>query len=68
MKPLNGTDLVTLIGSVGFPVVMCLYMITTLNKTIDNLDNRLLELSTKVITLLELSTKLVTLLESKVEE
>ena len=41
------------IGSVGFPIVMCLYMITTFNKTLDKLNDQMLALSTRLDTLLD---------------
>ncbi len=40
------------IGSVGFPIVMCLYMIMTFNKTLDKLNDQMLALSTRLDTLL----------------
>lgn len=41
------------IGSVGFPIVMCLYMIMTFNKTLDKLNDQMLALSTRLDTLLD---------------
>lgn len=41
------------IGSVGFPIVMCLYMIITFNKTLDKLNDQMLALSTRLDTLLD---------------
>lgn len=41
------------IGSVGFPIVMCLYMIMTFNKTLDKLNDQMVELSTRLDTLLD---------------
>ena len=32
-------NIVTAISSVGFPIVVSLYMITTVNKTLDNLKD-----------------------------
>ena len=32
-------NLITAISSVGFPIVVSLYMITTVNKTLDNLKD-----------------------------
>lgn len=46
-------ELATLIGSLGFPIVMCLYMTIKFNDTLDKLENTVLSLSTKVETLLE---------------
>lgn len=47
------TEIATLIGSLGFPIVMCLYMTITFNQTLDKLENTVLTLSTKLDTLLE---------------
>ena len=41
------------IGSVGFPIVMCLYMNITFNKTLDKLNDQMLALSTRLDTLLD---------------
>lgn len=45
--------IMTAIGSVGFPIVMCLYMITTFNKTVDKLNDQMLAVSTRLDTLLD---------------
>jgi hypothetical protein len=45
--------IMTAIGSVGFPIVMCLYMITTFNKTLDKLNDQMLAVSTRLDTLLD---------------
>ena len=45
--------LVQLIGSLGFPIAMCVYMPVVLNKTLASLDDRLLSLSVRVDTLLD---------------
>jgi hypothetical protein len=45
--------LVQLIGSLGFPIAMCVYMTVSLNKTLASLDDRLLSLSVRVDTLLD---------------
>lgn len=45
--------LVQLIGSLGFPIAMCVYMTVVLNKTLASLDDRLLSLSVRVDTLLD---------------
>lgn len=45
--------LVQLIGSLGFPIAMCVYMTVVLNKTLASLDDRLLSLSLRVDTLLD---------------
>lgn len=45
--------LVQLIGSLGFPIAMCVYMTVVLNKTLSSLDDRLLSLSVRVDTLLD---------------
>ena len=47
------TALVQLIGSLGFPIAMCVYMTVVLNKTLASLDDRLLSLSVRVDTLLD---------------
>lgn len=44
---------ISAIGSVGFPIVMCLYMITTFNKTLDTLNDQMLALSSRLDTLLD---------------
>jgi len=44
---------VQLIGSLGFPIAMCVYMTVSLNKTLASLDDRLLSLSVRVDTLLD---------------
>ena len=46
-------ELTTLIGSVGFPIVMCIYMTVTFNKTLERLDDRILALSTRIDTLID---------------
>lgn len=50
---MNVNDLITLIGSVGFPIAMCLYMTVTFNKTLETLDDRILALSTRIDTLID---------------
>lgn len=50
---MNVNDIITLIGSVGFPIAMCLYMTLTLNKTLETLDDRILALSTRIDTLID---------------
>ena len=50
---LNVNDIITLIGSVGFPIAMCLYMTVTFNKTLETLDDRILALSTRIDTLID---------------
>ena len=47
------STLVQLIGSLGFPIAMCIYMTVVLNKTLEKLDDRLLALSVRVDTLLD---------------
>lgn len=48
---ING--IVTLIGSLGFPIAMCIYMTVTFNKTLEKLDDRILSLSVRVDTLID---------------
>lgn len=55
-------EIITLISSVGFPIAMCVYMIFTNNKTIENL-RQTIENNTKVM--VEISTKLGVLDEDK---
>lgn len=50
---LDINELTTLIGSVGFPIVMCIYMTVTFNKTLERLDDRILALSTRIDTLID---------------
>lgn len=50
---LNVDSIITLIGSVGFPIAMCLYMTVTFNKTLENLDDRILALSTRIDVLID---------------
>ena len=50
---MNVNDIITLIGSVGFPIAMCLYMTVTFNKTLETLDDRILALSTRIDTLID---------------
>jgi len=50
---LNINDITTLIGSVGFPIAMCIYMTVTFNKTLERLDDRILALSTRIDTLID---------------
>ena len=47
------STLVQLIGSLGFPIAMCVYMTVVLNKTLEKLDDRLLSLAIRVDTLLD---------------
>lgn len=49
----DASMIMSAIGSVGFPIVMCLYMIMTFNKTLDKLNNQMLEVSTRLDTLLD---------------
>ena len=53
MIELNVDSIITLIGSVGFPIAMCLYMTVTFNKTLENLDDRILALSTRIDVLID---------------
>lgn len=50
---MNVNDIITLVGSVGFPIAMCLYMTVTFNKTLETLDDRILALSTRIDTLID---------------
>lgn len=50
---MNINDITTLIGSVGFPIAMCIYMTVTFNKTLERLDDRILALSTRIDTLID---------------
>lgn len=50
---MNVDSIITLIGSVGFPIAMCLYMTVTFNKTLENLDDRILALSTQINVLID---------------
>jgi hypothetical protein len=50
---MNVNDIITLIGSVGFPIAMCLYMTVTFNKTLETLDDRILALSTRIDVLID---------------
>lgn len=50
---MNVDSIITLIGSVGFPIAMCLYMTVTFNKTLENLDDRILALSTRIDVLID---------------
>ena len=50
---MNVDSIITLIGSVGFPIAMCLYMTVTFNKTLENLDDRFLALSTRIDVLID---------------
>lgn len=50
---MNINDITTLIGSVGFPIAMCVYMTVTFNKTLERLDDRILALSTRIDTLID---------------
>lgn len=52
-ETLNINDITTLIGSVGFPIAMCVYMTVTFNKTLERLDDRILALSTRIDTLID---------------
>ena len=50
---MNVDSIITLIGSVGFPIAMCIYMTVTFNKTLENLDDRILALSTQINVLID---------------
>ena len=50
---MNVDSIITLIGSVGFPIAMCLYMTVTFNKTLENIDDRILALSTRIDVLID---------------
>lgn len=45
--------IVTLVGSLGFPIAMCIYMAMSLNKTLDRLDERIQALAVRVDTLID---------------
>lgn len=45
--------IVTLVGSLGFPIAMCIYMTLSLNKTLDRLDERIQALAVRVDTLID---------------
>lgn len=49
--------IITLIGSLGFPIAMCIYMTVTFNKTLERLDDRILSLSVRVDTLIDAAIK-----------
>lgn len=52
-RSLNVTDIAALIGSLGFPIVMCLYITVTMKESLDKLQDAVLSLSTRIDTLLE---------------
>lgn len=49
------TDLVNFISSVGFPIVMCVYLTVTVNKTLEDVRNTL---SANTLVIKELSNKI----------
>ena len=46
-------QMVTLIGSLGFPIVMCIYLTVKFDKTLESLDDRILSLSVRLDTLID---------------
>lgn len=49
------TDLVNFISSVGFPIVMCVYLTFTVNKTLEDVRNTL---NANTLIIKELSNKI----------
>ena len=51
--PMDIDSIITIIGSLGFPIAMCIYMTVTFNKTLEKLDDRILSLTVMVETLIK---------------
>lgn len=57
MDGLTMEQIISLIGSLGFPIVMCLYMTVSFNKTLSMLCDTVLSLSVKIDTLIDTLTE-----------
>lgn len=45
-------EVMTLVGSYAFPIVMCVFLMVKFDKTLESLDDRILSLSVRLDTLI----------------
>lgn len=50
---MDAQQLISIIGSLGFPVAMCIFLIVKFDKTLENLNDRILSLSVRLDTLID---------------
>ena len=46
-------EVMTLVGSYAFPIVMCVFLVVKFDKTLNSLDDRILSLSVRLDTLID---------------
>ena len=46
-------EIMTLVGSYAFPIVMCVFLVVKFDKTLNSLDDRILSLSVRLDTLID---------------
>ena len=46
-------QIITIIGSLGFPIAMCIFLMLKFDKTLTTLDDRILSLSVRLDTLID---------------
>ena len=46
-------EIMTLVGSYAFPIVMCVFLMVKFDKTLNSLDDRILSLSVRLDTLID---------------
>lgn len=46
-------EVMTLVGSYAFPIVMCVFLMVKFDKTLNSLDDRILSLSVRLDTLID---------------
>lgn len=46
-------EIMTLVGSYAFPIVMCVFLMVKFDKTLESLDDRILSLSVRLDTLID---------------
>ena len=50
---MDAQQLITVIGSLGFPIAMCIFLMVKFDKTLENLNDRILSLSVRLDTLID---------------
>lgn len=50
---MDAQQIISIIGSLGFPVAMCIFLIVKFDKTLENLNDRILSLSVRLDTLID---------------
>ena len=46
-------EIMTLVGSYAFPIVMCVFLMVKFDETLESLDDRILSLSVRLDTLID---------------